>query len=746
MRHYENGNSAFTAADIMNISETLSRGNRAENGDKIIYSYNHSNGTEYTVVAEKDKGKENFVTFYTSRKASDSGVSYTQLSAHASLSDASDAANVGRNSKTASDEGELFRSVENPETIARLEKEPTFKAYRAMQVIDGKLYSPMAAKVDGKLASENPFDVWTEAEETAFDFTEEQKKAMEELDNSGKPGSVEIIKGKLRYYKGSKNGKGALQFHLVKGDGTDLWAAYNPYIHSSLMMLNDQFTSAYKRPNIVVVEVEIPAGELTAGYKAEKAKDSVGMANWKSGPVAGQLPGDMGRKVMLSRWSKVVRIVPYSEVADHVAGILQAAEAKKGEKISLPIDSFHPELRKELEKRGFNFVEGDYTKGTTNRKGEVKKPWDAWSEAEKEKAYHGARYIDDAAIADLNGKLGGEWIQREGNAVDSAPSLNEAAHLEAEARKLAELLHLDNIDFVPDGSAFEGKKARAKGWYSRSTGRITVVVGNHASVGDIMQTVLHEAVAHYGLRKMFGEHFDNFLDNVYNNADGKVREAIDALAGQYNGNIRTATEEYLASLAENTNFEEVKGSSWWQSVKKFFMDMLCALGFDYNGPALGDNELRYILWRSFENLRNPGPRGIFAEAEDIAKQSGLKVGNYAEKQNGSATEDLFRDGDLPDYEKALARDKYERAIKKGVFQMREALQDSMLSLREAMLDIVQAETGKRGHIEDIAGFENAYLGENRLSSQNSAEMQQFAQDVFAPMLEEVANLAKTADA
>ena len=116
---------------------------------------------------------------------------------------------------------------------------------------------------------------------------------------------------------------------------------------------------------------------------------------------------------------------------------------------------------------------------------------------------------------------------------------------------------------MPDGSAFEGKKAHAKGWYSRSTGRITVVVGNHTSVGDIMQTVLHEAVAHYGLRKMFGEHFDNFLDNVYNNADEKVKEAIDALAGQYNGNIRTATEEYLASLAENTNFEEVKGSSWW---------------------------------------------------------------------------------------------------------------------------------------------------------------------------------------
>lgn len=45
------------------------------------------------------------------------------------------------------------------------------KAYRAMQVIDGKLYSPMAAKIDGELASSNPIGAWTEAEETVFDFT-----------------------------------------------------------------------------------------------------------------------------------------------------------------------------------------------------------------------------------------------------------------------------------------------------------------------------------------------------------------------------------------------------------------------------------------------------------------------------------------------------------------------------------------------------------------------------------------------
>ena len=41
------------------------------------------------------------------------------------------------------------------------------------------------------------------------------------------------------------------------------------------------------------------------------------------------------------------------------------------------------------------------------------------------------------------------------------------------------------------------------------------------------------------------------------------------------------------------------------------------------------------------------------------------------------------------------------------------------------------------HIEDIEGFENAYLGENRLSSVNEAEVKAFATLLFNPLLNEV---------
>ena len=67
---------------------------------------------------------------------------------------------------------------------------------------------------------------------------------------------------------------------LDKANGSSIEAAYNPYFHTSRSPLNDQFSSAYKRDNLVIVEGEVPASELTSGYKAKYAKDSVGEMKW----------------------------------------------------------------------------------------------------------------------------------------------------------------------------------------------------------------------------------------------------------------------------------------------------------------------------------------------------------------------------------------------------------------------------------------------------------------------------------
>lgn len=108
----------------------------------------------------------------------------------------------------------------------------------------------------------------------------------------------------------------------------------------------------------------------------------------------------------------------------------------------------------------------------------------------------------------------------------------ERQRMAERVESLAEKLHLDNVEVVTDASVLDGKKQRAKGFYSKSTGKITIVIPNHTSTFDVEQTLLHEAVAHYGLRQLFGEHFDTFLDNVFNNADENIRRRIVDMAAK----------------------------------------------------------------------------------------------------------------------------------------------------------------------------------------------------------------------
>ena len=304
-------------------------------------------------------------------------------------------------------------------------------------------------------------------------------------------------------------------------------------------------------------------------------------------------------------------------------------------------------------------------------------------------------------------------------------------------QEISKKLHLDNVEIVTTTNGLDGKKARAKGFYTKSTGKITIVLPNNRNIDDAMQTLLHEAVAHYGLRQMFGKHFDTFLDNVFNNASEDVRQKIVDLSKKYGWDFRKATEEYLAGLAERTDFENARKTGWWQKIKDFFIDMLHKIGLpDFRGVTLTDNELRYILWRSYENLKGNRFEDVFTEAADTSMQYELKVGEYAADILDNT---MYRDGDPEVHERTLARDRYEQRVRSGMFQTQEALQDSMLGLKEAMSAIL----GRGKNIEDVDGFENAYLGENRLSSVNKAEADAFARLLFKPMLDEVARLAPT---
>lgn len=167
----------------------------------------------------------------------------------------------------------------------------------------------------------------------------------------GNPNSRNIIskvnsKGETKWY-----------YRLEKEDGgTPVDAAYDPYQHSSNVVLNDQFEAAYQRPRLATYECIIPKSEVTSGYQYREARADgqiveaalpVGQHPWKKGTVASHLK-NTDRMVYLSRWLMPTRRLENSEVARMYKEILD----REDHEVSIPFNVVPPGLLTELEKAG----------------------------------------------------------------------------------------------------------------------------------------------------------------------------------------------------------------------------------------------------------------------------------------------------------------------------------------------------------------------------------------------------------
>ena len=307
--------------------------------------------------------------------------------------------------------------------------------------------------------------------------------------------------------------------------------------------------------------------------------------------------------------------------------------------------------------------------------------------------------------------------------------------LEEVATSMAEVLGED-VRVIHDTAEIEGRNESetsrmrgAKGWYDPKTGQVVVVLPNAESADDVEATILHEVVGHKGLQELVGkDQFGKFLDEVFEGANEAVRNGIVERSKRYGWNTRLATEEYIAELAEQ-GFKDLEARDLWNVVRNAFYNLLSrvklALGWN-----ISDRELRYMLWRTYQMKKGDG---LMGQAKDIAMQEKLGVGNYEEAR--------FRQGESAAPVKVAAT--YDALIKKSSYQTQEALQDSMLSLKKVMEMIMHAK-GDAKYIEEIEGYQNAYMGENRVSSVNQAEAAAYSRMALEPLVEEVSRLAKKA--
>ena len=222
-----------------------------------------------------------------------------------------------------------------------------------------------------------------------------------------------------------------------------------------------------------------------------------------------------------------------------------------------------------------------------------------------------------------------------------AANLNKAETIESSINDWSSKFNtpvkvIHDVDDITDTDEnMLARKRDSKGWYDTSTGEIVIVSPNSTSVGDAQRTFLHEVVGHHGLRELFGDDFDTFLDNVYRNANEDIRKNIIDRTKGNPLNLREATEEYLAELAER-GFDNKAERSLWEKIKDAFLDMLRKAGISLDFK-LSDNDLRYILWRSYKNLEQGNLMDV---AEDTVMRNDLGIGDFSVRFREEEKEDI----------------------------------------------------------------------------------------------------------
>lgn len=610
--------------------------------------------------------------------------------------------------------------VTDKDELDRLDKEKTFRMYSGMQEVDGKLYSPMAAIIDGKRTDATEIGAWMGADERP-----------------------DLVKnGKFQLVKTDKN-PGA-------GEGP-VPAAYNPYMHTSTSVMNDQFSGAYARGNIKVVEWEIPESEKTSGYHAEGAKNSVGLVPWTSGTVNSLLPKDRQRSVMLSRWRKAVRILPDEEVAEKIADQL------RGTGLAIPWNVVTPSQLRELVKLGVPITTVEQGRQNPETKEKFLKQM-----AELEQEFPQAKFVNVKMTKDAYkewGKNGGTKFRTD-NGESNYPASSVENHIEKVAQKTgAKVNMVSSVDEITNKAAKaaveEGRKIT--GWYDEKTGEVHLYMPNIHDRYTAEKTIWHEVVGHKGMRELFGdERFDKFLRDVWYDLDKPENAALKKLVDEerkFNPlNIYDAIEEGIARLAEDGKGE----AGFWNGIKNKVSDFLHEIGYRI---APNTKDVKYLLWLSKNLQKNPNDPYWKLRAEAVkyrldhermpavVAHDGMFYGNDGKVRSmdnltkaewNEATDGEIHFRTTPSAGTAL--DRYHRSLDEHGYMFTESYMDNMLSLKKLMNAIVPDKK-----IEDIASSENPYMLQNTMQGAISDAAQMFERNVMKPLDKAMADVLDAFD-
>lgn len=243
----------------------------------------------------------------------------------------------------------------------------------------------------------------------------------------------------------------------------------------------------------------------------------------------------------------------------------------------------------------------------------------------------------DEGVLEPGNEYGGDHLRYREAGTDAPGRADLADTVEAKRERVEQMAHKlgTPVEVVTDAGKLPENMRGRKAWYDTRTGKVVVVLPNHADAGDVAETVFHEVVGHKGLRELVGDrHYDEFCDEIYGHLKDDLKTEVDRETTRrferepewgIEHARRVAVDELFGRLAEKgfEDFTEAERGIW-RRLRQKVMDVINKFLGSLKLPKwvkLGDNELRYMLWRSHEKLRTKGD--YVDTARDAAKREEL---------------------------------------------------------------------------------------------------------------------------
>lgn len=293
------------------------------------------------------------------------------------------------------------------------------------------------------------------------------------------------------------------------------------------------------------------------------------------------------------------------------------------------------------------------------------------------------------------------------------PTLDEGK-ITSSVEELSETLNTpvriikDASEITDDNLGAQRQKRSSKGWYDTKTGEVYLVLPNAESMADGQATILHEVVAHKGLRGLLGDSFTPTMETVF---DSLPQETQESLMDDFDDKT-VAAEEYCAHMAEAMSDPGVI-----QKICSAIKEALRKIGI---GLKITDGDIMYMLWKSKNRL----------EDNDTAMESMSKIlREHNVKKQAKEYDALFRSGNPIEKLPVSTEKKIDivNDLQSRAERLYEGYVDRMIAVKK-LQDLIVEKTGK-----PIPDYMNVWMYENTLSSRNTYEISKFKERHLSPL-------------